>query len=117
MDAIIISDIHLGSDVCQAKLLISFLEKINNENLTKQLILNGDFFDNMDFRRLKKNHWRVLSMIRKISSKIKVVLLLGNHDGSVDVLSHLLGIDFLDEYVFDSGNKKFLFFMEISLIV
>lgn len=108
MDAIIISDIHLGSDVCQAKLLRSFLEKVNNEKLTKCLILNGDFFDNMDFRRLKKNHWKVLSIIRKMSSHIKIVLILGNHDGPIEIVSHLLGIDFLEEYVLESGSKKIL---------
>jgi hypothetical protein len=36
-DAIIISDIHLGSDVSQARLLTDFLEKVDNENLTKRL--------------------------------------------------------------------------------
>ena len=66
-DAIVISDIHLGSDVSQAKLLTEFLEKIENEKSTKCLILNGDFFDNMDFRRLKKYHWKVLSAIRNMS--------------------------------------------------
>lgn len=107
-DAIIISDIHLGSDVSQAKLLTTFLEKIEKENSTKCIILNGDFFDNMDFRRLKKHHWKVLSLIRSMSDHIKVVLILGNHDGPAEVLSHLLGIDFLEEYVFESGGKKIL---------
>jgi UDP-2,3-diacylglucosamine pyrophosphatase LpxH len=107
-DAIIISDIHLGSDVSQARLLTDFLEKVDNENLTKRLILNGDFFDNMDFRRLKKYHWKVLSAIRSMSDHIKVVLILGNHDGPAEVLSHLLGMEFLEEYVFESGGKKIL---------
>ena len=45
-DAIIISDIHLGSNVCQSKTLISFLEKIEcGEIDTNQLIINGDLFD------------------------------------------------------------------------
>ena len=106
-EAIIISDIHLGSDVSQARLLTDFLEKVDNENLTKCLILNGDFFDNMDFRRLKKYHWKVLSTIRSMSDHIKVVLILGNHDGPAEILSHLLGMDFLEEYVFESGGKKY----------
>lgn len=108
MDAIIISDVHLGSDVSQAKLLTSFLEKINNENLTKCLILNGDFFDSMDFRRLNKHHWKVLSMMRKMSNKIKIVLILGNHDGPAEIISQLLGIEFLEEYIFESSGKKIL---------
>lgn len=108
MDAIIISDIHLGSDICQSKTLICFLEKIISEKSTKSLIINGDFFDNMDFRRLCKNHWKILSLIRKMSDQIKVILILGNHDGPADILSHLLGMEFLEEYVLISGDKKIL---------
>lgn len=43
MDGIIISDLHLGADNCQAKLLVDFLEKIHNKEIvTNRLILNGD---------------------------------------------------------------------------
>jgi DNA polymerase II small subunit/DNA polymerase delta subunit B len=43
MDAISISDLHLGSNVCRVKELESFLEDIHSEKLkTKELILNGD---------------------------------------------------------------------------
>jgi UDP-2,3-diacylglucosamine pyrophosphatase LpxH len=56
-DATIISDIHLGSDVCESKKLYNFLESIDSK--TNRLIINGDLFDNLDFRRLKKNHWNL----------------------------------------------------------
>ena len=108
MDAIIISDIHLGSDVCQAKLLIEFLEKIDKEKIANKLIINGDLFDSWDFRRLKKYHWKVLSKIRKISGRIDVTLLLGNHDGPAEIISHLIGVNFLDQYILNSGDKKIL---------
>ena len=63
-DAIIISDVHLGSENCQARQLTHFLESIHSETvLTRRLILNGDVFDSIDFRRLKKNHWKVLSIL------------------------------------------------------
>lgn len=46
-DAVIISDIHLGSDSCEAHELWEFLEQLPGR--TKQLILNGDVFDSIDF--------------------------------------------------------------------
>jgi len=108
-DAIIISDIHLGSDVCQAKKLISFFVTIEDgTNPTKSIILNGDLFDSWDFRKLKKSHWRVLSYIRKLSKKVNIIWVAGNHDGPAEVISHLLGVEFLEEYILYSGDKKIL---------
>jgi UDP-2,3-diacylglucosamine pyrophosphatase LpxH len=70
-DAIILSDIHLGSKNCQAKNLVRFLEMLADEEIvTSCLVLNGDVFDSIDFRRLNKNHWKVLSLIRKLSDRI-----------------------------------------------
>ena len=78
----------------------------NGELPTKCIIVNGDLFDSWDFRKLKKSHWKVLSHIRKLSKKVHVVWINGNHDGPAEIISHLLGVDFLDEYVFRSGEKK-----------
>ncbi len=102
----IISDIHLGSDACRAKFLCDFLEHIRDK--AKRLILNGDVFDSMDFRRLNKHHWNVLSLLRKISDTIEVVWVCGNHDGSAEIISHLLGLNVFEKYDFESGDKKFL---------
>lgn len=102
----IISDIHLGSDVCLAKEVNDFLDHI--EDRSQRLILNGDVFDSMDFRRLKKHHWHILSRLRKVSDKMEVVWVVGNHDGSADIVSHLLGITAVDHYEFYSGFKKVL---------
>ena len=49
-------------------------------------------FDSIDFRRLSKNHWKVLSLIRKLSDQIDIIWLYGNHDGSAEIISHLLGV-------------------------
>lgn len=94
-DAIIISDIHINSDMLQAKQLLKFLETIE----TKKLILNGDVFDSMNFTRLKKTHWKVLSKIRHLSDKIETIWLSGNHDGPADLVSHLIGCKVLKEYI------------------
>lgn len=109
LDAVIISDLHLGSDVCQAKLLTQFLEQIHSgEIATRELILNGDVFDSWDFRRLKKHHWKVLSAIRSLSDHIHTIWINGNHDGPADIISHLLGVEVAEEYIFQSGQKKIL---------
>ncbi len=108
-DAIILSDLHLGSDNCQAKKLRSFLELIHKGPLnTRRLILNGDVFDSIDFRRLKKSHWGVLSKIRKLSDEIETVWVHGNHDGEFEFISHLLGVRVVEEYRFESGGKTVL---------
>src|SRR6516165_12739352 len=92
LDGIVLSDLHLGSSICQAKSLVKFLESLVEDELTTtRLILNGDVFDSIDFRRLNKNHWRVLSLLRKLSDRIEIIWLCGNHDGSAEFISHLLG--------------------------
>jgi UDP-2,3-diacylglucosamine pyrophosphatase LpxH len=109
LDAVVLSDIHLGSDNCQARAVSDFLERIvGGEVAPAQLILNGDVFDSFDFRRLNKTHWKVLSLLRKLSDRIDITWLAGNHDGSAEVISHLLGVTVREDYVLDSGGRRFL---------
>lgn len=109
-DAIVISDIHLGSDICCAKQLVDFLEQIEDKKIqTQKLILNGDVFDSHDFRRLKKNHWKVLSLIRKLSDDIEIIWVAGNHDGPSEIFSHLIGVQVVDEYRLTSGDQSIIF--------
>jgi len=110
-DAIVISDLHLGSENCEAELLVEFLESIHHgHRKTERLILNGDVFDSIDFRRLRKDHWKVLSLLRKMSDDMPIVWLHGNHDGAFENLSQLIGIDVIEEYVLKSGGRSILFF-------
>ena len=109
LDAVIVSDVHLGSSNCQAKELSRLLEQIAEGAVpTERLILNGDVFDSFDFRRLSKSHWKVLSLIRKLSDQIEIIWICGNHDGSAEVVSHLLGVTVKDEYIFHSGGRDVL---------
>jgi UDP-2,3-diacylglucosamine pyrophosphatase LpxH len=109
LDAVIISDIHLGSGNCQAKGLVQFLEGLaEGQPATARLILNGDVFDSFDFRRLNKTHWKVLSLLRKLSDQIEIIWICGNHDGSAEVVSHLLGVRVEDEYILASGGQRIL---------
>lgn len=109
-DALVISDLHLGSDNCQARPLVHFLEAIHKKDvLTRRLILNGDVFDSIDFRRLKKQHWKILSLFRKLSDDLEIIWINGNHDGPSDIISHLLGVSVSDEIAIRSGGRKILF--------
>ena len=108
-DAVVISDLHLGSDNCRAKALVQFLESVRDGRLrTRRLYLNGDVFDSIDFRRLKKQHWKVLSVLRKLSDAVEITWINGNHDGPAEVISHLLGVEVVDEVVVTSGGKRVL---------
>lgn len=108
-DAIIIGDIHLGSKTCQDKLLTNFLKEIYlGTLLTNQLILNGDLFDNLDFRCFKKYHGEILSLLRKLSRHVPITMIVGNRDGDIENISHLLGTDFVDEFIIHSNLKKIL---------
>jgi UDP-2,3-diacylglucosamine pyrophosphatase LpxH len=110
VDAVVISDIHLGSENCQAKYLVHFLASIRKGLVpTRRLILNGDVFDSIDFRRLKKQHWRILSLLRKLSDEIEITWINGNHDGPAEIVSHLLGVTCTDEVILESGGKRILF--------
>ena len=108
-DAVILSDLHLGSGNSQAKRVCELLDRIvEGDLLTERLILNGDVFDSIDFRRLNKSHWKVLSLLRKLSDHVEIVWLAGNHDGSADIVSHLLGVAVEDEYILESGGQQIL---------
>ena len=108
-DAIVVSDIHLGSGNCQAKNFCKLLESIHGQDVrTARLILNGDVFDSFDFRRLTKSHWKVLSLLRKLSDRLEIIWISGNHDGSAEIVSHLLGVTVKDEYILPSGREKIL---------
>lgn len=104
IDTLIISDIHLGDKSCRAKELIETL----NCYEFKRLILNGDIFDGLNFKRLHTADWSVLSKIRKVSRKSEVVWITGNHDGAAVYLSELIGLKVYNKYVWRENGKKFL---------
>jgi UDP-2,3-diacylglucosamine pyrophosphatase LpxH len=107
-DCLVISDLHLGSAVCQAQLLESFLEWAVNR--TAVLVINGDIFDDLNFKRLTRHHFACLKIIRRNSDRndLRVVWIRGNHDGPADIVSHLVGVEILDEYVYENDQIRLL---------
>src|SRR5882724_11144992 len=107
-DTVILSDLHLGSEVSRAEAALQMLKAVS----FNRLILLGDIFCDLNFRRLKKEHWQFLGYIRKLSNPkrgVEVVWVEGNHDlGLTDVMSHLVGVKVYEEYTWDYNGKKHL---------
>ncbi len=107
-DTLIISDVHLGSEISRAKDALSLLKSTN----FRRLILLGDIFNDLNFRRLKKEHWQFLSYVRKLSNpkrNIEVVWVEGNHDlGLSDLMSHLVGVPVYQHYTWQFAGKRYL---------
>lgn len=105
MITIVVSDIHISSKICLSKYVQSFLHKLLNEEIkADKLIINGDLFDNI--KRLKKSHWKILSLLRKIAEKIDTLWVLGNHDGETDSIAKFLGIKTCREHI--ENNTLFI---------
>ena len=49
-------------------------------------------------------------MIRRNSDRddFRLIWIRGNHDGPADIISHIVGVEILDEYVFDNGQIQLL---------
>ena len=107
-DTLILSDLHLGSELSRADDATRMLK----QNDFRRLILLGDIFSDLNFRRLTKEHWKFLSYIRKLSNPkrgVEVVWVEGNHDqGLTQVMSHLVGVKVYEEYAWDFGGRRHL---------
>lgn len=107
-DVVILSDLHLGSETSRAREALKLLRSLSFH----RLILLGDIFCDLNFRRLTKEHWHFLSYIRKLSNPrrgIEVIWVEGNHDyGLADVMSHLVGVPVHQEYAWESAGQRHL---------
>lgn len=104
LDAILLSDLHLGSESCQVKALQRFIDSLPH---TDRLILLGDVLQDTEYR-LTKQHWKVLSQFRKLADQLELVWVRGNHDCGAEPVAHLIGADFVPEYAFESGGRRIL---------
>ena len=108
VDTVIVSDIHLGSEMSRARDALDLLRSLDY----KRLILLGDIFSDLNFSRLTRDHWKFLSCIRKLSNpkrKIEVVWVEGNHDhGLSNVMSHLVGVPVYQRYVWTYQGRRHL---------
>ncbi|MGH9530466.1 MAG: UDP-2,3-diacylglucosamine diphosphatase [Terriglobales bacterium] len=107
-NTVIISDLHLGSKMSRAEAALQMLRTTS----FSRLILLGDIFSDLNFRRLKKEHWQFLSYIRKLSNPkrgVEVVWVEGNHDhGLSELMSHLVGVEVYQEYAWEYCGLRHL---------
>lgn len=111
VQAVVISDVHLGTFGCRAKELYRYLKSIRPE----VLILNGDIVDIWQFRKrfFPKWHLKVIKQVFSLAAKgTKVHYLTGNHD---EMLRKFTDMDFgnivlSDKLVLELDGKKAWFF-------
>lgn len=107
-DTLIVSDVHLGLPGSRAEILLDTLKSWRFQ----RLILLGDIFHDLNFRRLSSDHWEFLSHIRKLSNprrRVEVVWVLGNHDRKAAfVLSHLMGVNVCETYSWAADGQRIL---------
>ena len=100
----ILSDFHLGSEVCQRDKIINVLKNLNTENI----ILLGDIIDINHTKRLKKKDWEILSILRKLSKHTNIIYTAGNHDSDISpILCELLGFKFMKNLDINVNDKSF----------
>lgn len=107
INTLLISDVHLGSELSGSEPALAVLKKYE----FKRLVLLGDIFDDLNFKRLNTQDWDFLSYIRKLSNpkrNIDIVWIKGNHDPQLEDLSFILGVPILDEFQFEVNNVKYL---------
>jgi len=101
--AIIVSDLHLGTKDSKVDEFLEFLE----EHPTDLLILNGDIVDGWALNRgarWKKKHTKVVSKLLQLSNKIQVIWIRGNHDEFIQefIGNHFGGVEIREDYVLNT---------------
>ena len=109
--AIFVSDIHLGTRGCQAKLLLDFLR--SHEANTYYLV--GDVFDGWSLKRgwhWPQSHNDVLeAFLAKAHAGTRIVFVPGNHDEVMRAYlgTHFGGIEVVREATFEAADgRRFL---------
>ena len=103
IDTLIISDLHLGTDVSQPEKVLELLKSYSFQ----KLILLGDVFDSLDFRDIPEKSLELIHHIGKIARKKKVRWVVGNHDQGLEkIFSPLFNSKIYETYEWKIGEKK-----------
>lgn len=102
---LIISDIHMGSKVSRVKEVTQLLRSFE----FKKLILLGDIFENLNFKRLHQNDWEFISLLSHLSKTRKVRWIEGNHDGGLaNIFAAFTGAKAYKVYKWQYRRKVYL---------
>jgi UDP-2,3-diacylglucosamine pyrophosphatase LpxH len=108
MDALVMSDLHLGSKASRARDAIRLL----GSRPFCRLILLGDVFCDLNLHRLGRADWQFLACLRKLSAGkagVEVVWVEGNHDRALmPLMSRLLGLKAQQEYMWEFRGSRHL---------
>lgn len=122
--SVFISDIHLGTDLCQYEKLLGFLKSLESQDKSsyeiENLFLVGDVIDmtNMNHRIFwSKGRTVIKKLLRMADKGVKIYYIPGNHDYFVrkelleedSIIHSFNGIVFAEEYVYEAvDGKKYL---------
>lgn len=103
----VISDVHLATHACKAKVLVKYLKSINPEIL----VLNGDIIDSWRFSRnyFPKPHLKVIRQFIKMLEKgAKIFYITGNHDEFLRKFNHteIGNLKIVNQLVLELDGKK-----------
>ena len=102
---LIISDLHLGTGVSQPKKVLELLKNFS----FRKLILLGDIFDSMDFRKIPESSLELINYIGKIAEEKKVRWVIGNHDQELaEIFAPLMKVRIYEVYEWQMGEQKYL---------
>jgi UDP-2,3-diacylglucosamine pyrophosphatase LpxH len=108
VDTLIVSDLHLGTDLSRPAAMLATLRRYS----FRRLILLGDILDDLNFSRLPRDHWNLLAYLRTLCAperRIEVVWVAGNHDYLLSRLTHhFLGLPVHKQYRWTYEGKTFL---------
>ncbi len=111
VEAVVISDLHLGTRSCKAKELLGYLKSIQ----PKTLLLNGDIIDIWQFSKsyFPKPQLKIVRQIIKMMEQgTKVYYIIGNHD---EALRRFVGVNMgnisiVNKVLLDmNGEKSWVF--------
>lgn len=106
--SIFISDLHLGTQGCQARALLSFLRSNPSDNL----YLVGDIIDGWQLRRRwywpQEHNDVVQKILRRVRKGCRVIFVPGNHDEFVRhfVGHHFGGVEVVNEAIHTTADGK-----------
>lgn len=119
LEAVILSDVHLGTVGCHAKALLDYLRSVN----PRILVLNGDIIDCWQFTRYywPKAHMKVIQRIVKMAAAgTEVYYVTGNHDEMLRKFAdqHLGNLHLVNKVVLDlDGRRTWVFHGDVFDVV
>jgi UDP-2,3-diacylglucosamine pyrophosphatase LpxH len=106
LDAVIVSDLHLGAANSRHREITHLLWQLAGR--TDRVILNGDIVDHWNLRRWPRSHLATLDSLRRLSERVEVVWIAGNHEENRARARSVLGLPFVDDYSFASAGVPML---------